>query len=270
MDNLLSKESIGKRLKQLRKNYGLSQTVFADRIGLNRGNYAQIEMGKQYPTYDVLIKVSKEFDKSYDWILHGFDAEEVVEELIGLESNKSSSDISNPYTFLPSFKMERCVVIRKEQFNAYLQQSENIDFLGGLSVVSWPESLGENAGKRAFEVIDHQLSPFLQPSDLAICRSIGNLGELVEQRIYVVMYNNNISFVKFQFISEDNELIGAIDSLYLRTIKVPLTSITQIWEVVGKLSHNIYGVEQNTDVSLIRRELLNLRFELDKIKRKGQ
>ncbi|HXS35245.1 MAG TPA: helix-turn-helix transcriptional regulator [Flavipsychrobacter sp.] len=73
MQEIISKKDIGGRIKSLRTDKGFSQEQFAETIHLSRSNYSQIELGNQFPTYEVLLKISRYYGKSYEWILHGKD-----------------------------------------------------------------------------------------------------------------------------------------------------------------------------------------------------
>jgi|SRR6185437_2965053 len=73
MQEIISKKDIGGRIKSLRIDRGFSQEQFAESIHLSRSNYSQIELGNQFPTYEVLLKIARYYGKSYEWILHGKD-----------------------------------------------------------------------------------------------------------------------------------------------------------------------------------------------------
>jgi len=59
----------GKRLALLRKQKGISQYEFADRIGFSRGQVANYEQGKREPDYETLQKIADFFEVSTDYLL---------------------------------------------------------------------------------------------------------------------------------------------------------------------------------------------------------
>ena len=59
---------IGKTLKELRKNCGLTQAELAEKLGISRVNYTRYETDKVKPDYDTLIKLADFFDVSLDEI----------------------------------------------------------------------------------------------------------------------------------------------------------------------------------------------------------
>ena len=60
---------IGDKLKKLRQGKKLTQTEFADKIGISRGTYAHYEINKRQPDYQTLIKIARFYDVSTDYLL---------------------------------------------------------------------------------------------------------------------------------------------------------------------------------------------------------
>ncbi|WP_412177902.1 helix-turn-helix domain-containing protein [Priestia flexa] len=70
----------GKRLATLRKEKGISQYEFADRIGFSRGQVANYEQGKREPDYETLQKIADFFNVSTDYLLGRTDNPDLIEE----------------------------------------------------------------------------------------------------------------------------------------------------------------------------------------------
>ena len=71
MENKDDTDTIGKRLKLLRKNLNLTQKEFAASVGISQGNLSEMEKDKFSPSYDTLILITKQYKISADWILTG-------------------------------------------------------------------------------------------------------------------------------------------------------------------------------------------------------
>jgi DNA-binding XRE family transcriptional regulator len=69
----------GDRLKSLRKNHGLGKAEFANMFKVQAQTVAYWEKDTFVPRLDKLMKISKHFDVSIDWLLYG--------------SNKPDSDV---------------------------------------------------------------------------------------------------------------------------------------------------------------------------------
>jgi len=64
MDNSI----IGERIKQLRTKSKLNQQNFAEAIGVTQSTLSSYENGNVIPSIDILIKTSKQFNVSMDWL----------------------------------------------------------------------------------------------------------------------------------------------------------------------------------------------------------
>lgn len=63
--------SIGARIKQRRKELGLTQVQIKEATGISSGNMSEIENGSKLPSTPALIALSSTLDCSIDWILKG-------------------------------------------------------------------------------------------------------------------------------------------------------------------------------------------------------
>ena len=72
---------LGKRLKDLRIEHGLTQQQVADRVWVSKAMVSSYELSSRAPSYNVLIKLAKLFGVSTD-------------SLLGVESGKQTVDVS--------------------------------------------------------------------------------------------------------------------------------------------------------------------------------
>jgi len=77
MQEITSKKNIGERIRGLRIQHEFSQSFIADILDLSRSNYSQIELGKQYPSFNTLHTIAQYYGRSYEWLLHGTESASV-------------------------------------------------------------------------------------------------------------------------------------------------------------------------------------------------
>ncbi len=65
----MNMEGIGKRIKEIRLDCGLSQEKFGDLFSVSQDTISLWENGKSVPTTEFLIAIAKQFDVSVDYIL---------------------------------------------------------------------------------------------------------------------------------------------------------------------------------------------------------
>lgn len=61
---------LGKKIKELRNKYRLTQTELATQIGVTKSTVAAYENDSRTPSYDVLIKMADVFKVSIDSLLY--------------------------------------------------------------------------------------------------------------------------------------------------------------------------------------------------------
>lgn len=66
---------MGDRIRTLRKEMGLTQQEFADRVGIHIIQITRYETGKSVPSVNVLDKIAKFCEVTVDYIIHGTDKE---------------------------------------------------------------------------------------------------------------------------------------------------------------------------------------------------
>jgi transcriptional regulator with XRE-family HTH domain len=63
-------KAVGRRIRELR-GFDMSQADFAQRIGVTQAYLSMIEHGKREIGGAVLLKISREFRRSIEWLLTG-------------------------------------------------------------------------------------------------------------------------------------------------------------------------------------------------------
>jgi transcriptional regulator with XRE-family HTH domain len=72
--------SIGSRIRELRKGRNLNQAELAELMQLTSGAMSSIELGKNNPTSELIIKLSEFFEVSTDYLLKGIESERTISE----------------------------------------------------------------------------------------------------------------------------------------------------------------------------------------------
>lgn len=61
-------DSIGQKVKLIRKQHKLNQISFADVIGISQGRLSEIEQGKTKPSADTLKELRRKFNVDLNWL----------------------------------------------------------------------------------------------------------------------------------------------------------------------------------------------------------
>jgi transcriptional regulator with XRE-family HTH domain len=64
--------AVGRRIREIRGFY-MTQQEFADRVGVSQNYVSDMERGKVEVGAQILLRISREFDKTLEWLLTGDD-----------------------------------------------------------------------------------------------------------------------------------------------------------------------------------------------------
>jgi transcriptional regulator with XRE-family HTH domain len=70
--DLIEWESVGQRIRQLR-GFDMTQEDLAARIGVSQGHLSYMERGEKEIGAEILLRISRQFGKSLEWLLVGDD-----------------------------------------------------------------------------------------------------------------------------------------------------------------------------------------------------
>ncbi len=63
--------TINERLAELRKALGISQTKFAEKIGISPNNISRYELGNRVPAENTILLICEMFEVNYEWLKNG-------------------------------------------------------------------------------------------------------------------------------------------------------------------------------------------------------
>ena len=117
------------RLKQLRKEKGLTQVTLAETLGVSKGTVAMWETGKRMPGFDMLARLSELFDKRVDYIIGTSEdhrsaalTEEEVAQLGEWAVEEDYEDMLRKYALLDEYGKSAVDSVLRAEFNRAQEQ----------------------------------------------------------------------------------------------------------------------------------------------------
>ena len=98
-----NKELIGKRIKELRKQKGMTQEVLAESLKIEPRQLSKLETGKHYPSFETILRILKTFDITFEEFImveHLQNDDVLKDNLIITIKNLNSSELKNAYKLL--------------------------------------------------------------------------------------------------------------------------------------------------------------------------
>ena len=117
------------RLKQLRKEKGLTQVTLAETLGVSKGTVAMWETGKRMPAFDMLARLSELFDKRVDYIIGTSEdhrsatrTEEEIAQLGEWAVEEDYEDMLRKYALLDDYGKAAVDSVLRTEFNRAQEQ----------------------------------------------------------------------------------------------------------------------------------------------------
>ena len=117
------------RLKQLRKEKGLTQVTLAETLVVSKGTVAMWETGKRMPGFDMLARLSELFDKRVDYIIGTSEdhrsatlTEEEVAQLGEWAVEEGNQDMLRKYALLDDYGRAVVDSVLRAEFNRAQEQ----------------------------------------------------------------------------------------------------------------------------------------------------
>ena len=117
-------KEIARRLSELRKDKGITQSELAEMLGVSRTTVANYETGNRTPEYDTLARLADIYQVSCDYIIRGISSEfATAYDLLGKSGESVAEDGFAPK--LNSRKYSCCSQLLSK-IAAYLQQPRRV------------------------------------------------------------------------------------------------------------------------------------------------
>ena len=105
-DTIMSRNTLGERVKDLRRKSGLTQLDLAYRIFISESYIALIEADKRNPSTDVINSLAEEFHVSVDYLVNGEEKETdklMFKEWYSIVNGRSEKEIKSALKMVKSF-----------------------------------------------------------------------------------------------------------------------------------------------------------------------
>jgi transcriptional regulator with XRE-family HTH domain len=268
--------TLAQRIKIIRKELGLNQTEFAQKIGITQTSLSQIEGEKNGISYDVYKAIVNEFNVDPTWLMDGLG--EMFSDLDSARSdnnsarsdNNSARDDKNKRSVLPlvvqisNDQEENIVMVDKKAAAGYLQNQQDPEYIAKLPSFRLPGYYGKTF--RAFEIMGDSMLPGIVPGDMIVGSYVESLTDIHIGSVYIVVLTDGSIVAKrvtarvndFFELTSDNAAVYAPYS-------VKASDIAQIWKAESRITKDFSAPDEEVDndpeagrLSTLERRLLEL------------
>lgn len=274
--------SITKRIKQIREDKGLTQAEFANKIGMKRGAYSMLELGKGAPSLEILVQIAKIFGTDYQWLLEGKKVKINAQPNAQLNAQPIVEDDGDSYTKrlgmvvdTHGMKLVPITDIHAAAGEGYI----NAETIDENDVLRLPAHMIKSGNHLCIRIKGVSMAPTLQDGGYVIIRHLdrGEWMHMPNERIYVVVDNDGKTYlkrVKNRFSGDNGFIVLTSDSpdkMSHPTFNLHPEEIAHIWYVewyftakMPNIHDQYYSRVSNLEdkVDLIQEEFLKMKKQL--------
>lgn len=200
---------IGKKIRELRKQKGLTQTQLADELNVEFSNVSKWELGKNDPSKELIAKMAKLFNVS-------------IEYLLGITDTPTPDTLPTATVKIP--------LLGNIAAGQPIEAIENVE-----DYVYISEDMSRHGTYFALKVKGNSMEPRIYEGDIAIIRhqSTVNNGEIAAVKVN----GDDVTLKKVEYVKDGVKLIGLNPSftpLFYTTaecVQKPLTILGKLVEV---------------------------------------
>jgi len=258
---------INDNIRFLRKTKGLTQEIFAQKIGIKRSVVGAYEEGRATPPLDTLLKMSELFQVSTDDLISK-DLSQSPAAGQAVLNVAAPSRLKVLSITVDQQDRENIELVPQKASAGYLNGYADPEFIEELPRFQLPV-LPKNATYRAFEISGDSMLP-LQPGTIIIGQYVEKPEEIKNGKTYVlVTAKEGIVYKRvFNYIKENGKLYLVSDNKVYSPYEIHASEVLEIWESKAYISFRFPDQTGNNDLSLdqLSQIVLDLQQEIIKLK----
>lgn len=237
MDKKLSIQA--KRFKKVREEQRYTQQSFAKILDIGTTT-VDIERGKTKIPGKAVMQLLKQFQINPLW-LFGESFEQYM--------SSNNGGVSPKVITINENNEDAILFVNQKAAAGYPHNIQDVDWYQTLPVFNLPLPQFRNATYRGFQVEGDSMLPNIRPNDWVLGRSVPNVSEASDSKIYIVVLHDSVLVKKLQKLSDPSKLrLISLNTDYL-PIDVDVSEIQELWQVNSKLS---FGVDEPSESGLLK------------------
>ncbi|CAN5897499.1 hypothetical protein BH11BAC7_BH11BAC7_30900 [soil metagenome] len=234
--------TLAQRIKIIRKQLGMSQTEFANDIGITQTSLSQLEGEKNGISYDVYKAIVAKFNVDPLWLMDG-----KGEMYISNEAKKNSGALPLVVQ-ISNDDEENIVMVDRKAAAGYLQGQSDPDYIAKLPSFRLPGFYGKTF--RAFEITGDSMLPGIHPGDMLVGGYVEELAHIKKGNVYIVVMHDGSIVSKRVFPLGNNVFELRSDNEAYDAYAVKAEDIGQVWQVEARITKDIPKPDDNRLMAL--------------------
>jgi phage repressor protein C with HTH and peptisase S24 domain/DNA-binding XRE family transcriptional regulator len=251
----MSIEEEFRRFKQIREELNLTQSAFAEELGIN-ATTADIERGRTRIPGQVVKELLRKYHINPLW-LFGDSAQKY------LHSEKVL--MSPAIVTVDQTGKENIVLVSAKAAAGYPNNIGDAQWFEKLPAFSIPLPEYRNATFRGFQVDGDSMLPVLRSDEWIVGKAVDDWDNLQSKSMYVVVTADSILVKKIQKDSHSTYInLVSLNPEY-SPIRIERSEIRELWQVNSKLSFDLEADFEHVSLHNLHQEMKELKEEVRKM-----
>lgn len=234
--------TLAQRIKIIRKQLGMSQTEFANDIGITQTSLSQLEGEKNGISYDVYKAIVAKFNVDPLWLMDG------KGEMYISDAAKKKTGALPLVVQISNDEEENIVMVDRKAAAGYLQGQSDPDYIAKLPSFRLPGFYGKTF--RAFEITGDSMLPGIHPGDMLVGSYVEELAHIKKGNVYIVVLHDGSIVSKRVFPLGNNVFELRSDNEAYDAYAVKAEDIGQVWQVEARITKDIPKPDDNRLMAL--------------------
>lgn len=245
-----------RRFKQVREDQQLTQTEFAEALGI-KNSTADIERGRTKLSGQVVTELLRIYNVNPLW-LFGFSNQKNL--------NAGKGDVSPKVVVIDRLDNENLVLVNQKAAAGYPHNVQDVEWYQQLPAFDLPLPQYRNATYRGFQIEGDSMLPNFQPEDWVLAKATANMNEASNNKVYVVVLPDSVLVKKLQKLPDPSKiLLISLNQEYV-PFEVNVSDIQELWQVNSKLTFNLESPSESNLLRELHRSMEELKNQVSNIK----
>jgi SOS-response transcriptional repressor LexA len=245
-----------RRFKQIREDQQLTQTEFAEALGI-KNSTADIERGRTKLSGQVVTELLRIYNVNPLW-LYGFSNQKSL--------NAGKGDVSPKVVIVDKLDNENLVLVNQKAAAGYPHNVQDVEWYQQLPAFDLPLPQYRNATYRGFQIEGDSMLPNFQQEDWVLAKATASMNEASNNKIYVIVLPDSVLVKKLQKLPDPSKiLLISLNQEYV-PFEVNVSDIQELWQVNSKLTFNLEAPSESNLLRELHRSMEELKNQVSNIK----
>lgn len=244
-----------RRFKQIREEQGLTQSEFAQELGI-KNTTADIERGRTKLSGNVVSELLRLYNVNPLW-LYGYSNQKNL--------NAGTGDVSPKVITVDTSDNENLILVNQKAAAGYPHNIQDVDWYQRLPAFDLPLPQYRNATYRGFQIEGDSMLPNFRPDDWVLGKAISSMAEATSNRIYVIVLTDSVLVKKMQKLPDASRvLLISINEEYI-PYEVAVSDIKELWQVNSKLTFHLDTPSESNLLRELQQSMEELKKQMKKL-----